>query len=354
MVPVYFPHAGGVQKHVEELAAGLIRRGIAVDVLAQELDRSLPVEVIHGRLTVRRFPVPLPLLRYTIAPSLLTHLRRNAARYDVVHAHNYHEVAPLLVGVSRAANLVLTSHYHPPSGGTTAVVLRAPHRLLSRTVMRSFGRIICVSEAEAAALSLEQPGISARTRVISNGVDAARIRQATPMDVGRPYVLSVSRLDRHKRVDETIRAAGLGHHDLVIAGDGPERRRLESAARNCPAVRFLGQVDDDELHRWIRGASVVVTLSDRAAFGLVILEAFAAGVPVVASDIPAHRETVRFGPPTASSLVPVGADPQLLRDSIDQMAISGRRGFRSSVPSWDDMAEHTLGVYTELAASPSN
>ena len=349
VVPKYLPHPGGVQKHVEELAAGLLRRGISVEILAQEKDSTLPRATTDGELTIRRFSVPMSLPRYSISPALLSYLRKSAPSYDIIHAHNYHELVPLFARLSKPRKFVLTSHYHAPSGRALDSLLRVPHRLLLAGAMKSADRVICVTTAESAALNREVPGIAARTVVIPNGVDAARIAAAEPMDIGRPYVLSVGRLEGYKRVDLTIQAAALGDHELVIAGDGPERVALEeAAARTGARIRFLGRVSDEELHRWIRGAAVVVTMSEREAFGLVILEAFAAGVPVVASDIPAHRETVGYGPPAASITVPMGADPALLRQSVDQLLTAGPRGFAASVPTWDDMAARTLSLYQEL------
>lgn len=351
VVPEYLPHPGGIQKHVEELAAGLGRRDISVDILAQEKDISLPGESIVGQVTTRRFPVPLSLPRYTISPSLLSYLRTNARSYDVVHAHNYHELVPLFASLSKPGNLVVTPHFHAAPGRAVDAVLRVPHRLLLSRTMKSAHRVICVTAAESEALMAEVHGISAHTRVIPNGVDAATIASATPMDIGHPYLLSVGRLEGYKRVDLVIAAAALGAHELVVAGDGPERRALEAAAAQTGTqVRFLGRVDDAELHRWIRGAAVVVTMSEREAFGLVILEAFAAGVPVVASDIPAHVETVGYGPSEASALVPMGADPRKLQQSIEPLLDSGPRGFRAAVPTWDDMAARTLSLYQELVS----
>lgn len=347
VVPIYLPHPGGIQKHVEELTAGLLRRSIDVDVLVQEKDGSLPRHFAAGRLTIRRFPVPISTPRYSISPALLAYLRKSGSAYDILHAHNYHELVPLFASMSRASNLVLTPHYHPPAGRGIDTVLRMPHRLLSRKVVTAFDRVICVSKAESAALLAQLPSISDRTQVIPNGVDSSRVRDAEPIDIGRPYVLSVGRLEGHKRVEKTIRAAVIGDFQVVIAGEGHERHALEKSAAGTP-VRFLGRIGDDELYRWIRGAAVVVTMSEREAFGLVILEAFAAGVPVVASDIPAHRETVAYGPPKASLLVPIGADPTELARSIQRMTDTGDRRFHACVPTWDDMAAQTLSVYEEL------
>lgn len=354
VVPEYLPHLGGIQKHVEELAAGLVRRGIAVEILAQQKDKTPPVDSTDSLVRIRRFRVPVSLPRYSISPALLGHLRKNGASYDIIHAHNYHELVPLFARLAGADKLVVTPHYHAPSGRPVDTVLRAPHRLLMQRVMRSVDRVICVTKAESDALISEVSGIAARIRVIPNGVDVARIANSVPMDIGKPYLLSVGRLETYKRVDLSIAAALHGGHDLMIAGDGPARQALEdSVAQAGTRVRFLGRVNDAELHRWIRGAAAVVTMSEREAFGLVVLEAFAAGVPVVASDISAHRETVGYGPPEASVTVPPGAEPMVLEQSIRQLLATGARGFQAPVPTWDDMAARTLSLYQELLDHPA-
>jgi glycosyltransferase involved in cell wall biosynthesis len=348
----YAPHLGGIEHHVRELAEGLARRDFEVDVLTQERDNELPRVSQNGRLTVRRFHAPVPLPRYTVSPRLMRHLVTRLGRYDVVHAHNYHEFVPLMAALGRPTRLVVTPHYHPPSGGTAARVLRWPHRALGGPALRRADRVICVSEAEAVALRKEVRGVSERLTVIPCGVDVAAIRRSAPWATTRPVVLSVGRLVSYKRVDLVVRAVSLLKHpvDLVIVGDGPEAGRLrELAAAVGVAAHFVGRASDDDLHRWLRTASVVATMSQREAFGLTLLEAFAAEARVVVSDIPAHRDTARYGPEGSAYLVPVDAAPNLVAAAIDR-AVSTEPPNRSHarIPTWDDMAQGVADVYRSL------
>jgi glycosyltransferase involved in cell wall biosynthesis len=105
------------------------------------------------------------------------------------------------------------------------------------------------------------------------------------------YALVVSRLAKEKGVDVAIEACRMAGLPLVVAGDGPERGKLE--ARGGHDLRFAGHVDDAELDRLRRGAAVAIVPSRSAeTFGMAAAEAMAAGVPVVASAIGALPELV--------------------------------------------------------------
>jgi glycosyltransferase involved in cell wall biosynthesis len=87
--------------------------------------------------------------------------------------------------------------------------------------------------------------------------------------------------------------------------------------------------------------AVVTTISQRESFGLTLLEAFAADVRVVASDIPARRDTARYGPDGGACLVPVDAAPEL---------VAARPSYRdASMPSWADVANGIAEAYRSLA-----
>lgn len=120
------------------------------------------------------------------------------------------------------------------------------------------------------------------------------------------YYLVVSRLVDHKRVDLAIRAAGELRMPLCVVGEGRARQRLERLAG--PDVRFLGRVTDEELRR-LYARAIAVLIPGEEDFGIVPLEAQAAGTPVIAYDAGGARETVidgvtgiRFRPQSAAAL----------------------------------------------------
>lgn len=110
----------------------------------------------------------------------------------------------------------------------------------------------------------------------------------------RPYFLFVGRLETIKGLDHAI--AAMRRHpqaDLLIAGDGSRAADLRSSAADMPNVRFVGRLDAPELERYYRHAlALVVPSVGYETFGLVIIEAFAQGLPVIARDIGPYEETV--------------------------------------------------------------
>ena len=193
---------------------------------------------------------------------------------------------------------------------------------MSRSLVR-----IAVSPAaaqfHAAALGLHTNDF----RVVPNGVDVGRFAEAHPLDRLRgdgPVLLFVGRLEQRKGLEHAVRAFAhlKTRHPtlrLVVVGDGPERERCQEL---LPAglrvdVDMLGRVSDSDLPRCYASADVFVApATGGESFGIVLLEALAAGTPVVASDLPGFRSVVDDG--RTASLVPVG-DARGLADAVDAL-----------------------------------
>ena len=152
------------------------------------------------------------------------------------------------------------------------------------------------------------PSEFVRTKLIASGFPAERIEvlphfQALPRDEqlspDEGYLLYIGRLSPEKGVYELLRAmVRLPHAPLVIAGDGPERPRLEALARelNLNQVLFAGMVHGDKLQKLIAGCSFSVFPSHAyETLGKSILESYAWGRPVIASDLGSRRELVQHG-----------------------------------------------------------
>ena len=345
--PQYPPQLGGVEHHVSQLAEHLAAAGDDVEVLTLADGAAEEAAVADG-VTVRRLPAWATGTHVPVPRGLRAALR--TGRYDVVHAHNYHSLLPLVAATAGTGRLVVTLHYHGRSPSPGRDVLLRGFRPVGRRVVRAARAVICVSESER-ALALTDLGVSPdRVRVIPNGVDVARLRAAEPYPDEAPVVLSLGRLEAYKRVDRLMEAFGRVDRDaqLVVVGDGPERARLqEAAAAAAPGrVRVLGRVSDDEVARWLTTARVVVSLSELEAFGLTLLEGASVGAAVVASDIPAHREVAQqIGP--GIRVVPRNAAPadvaRLLTDALD-----GPRLDPVPARTWGEVAEATRQVYAEV------
>jgi phosphatidylinositol alpha-mannosyltransferase len=204
---------------------------------------------------------------------------------------------------------------------------------------------------------------SDRVRVIPNGVETEQFARAEParLPPGRK-VLFVNRLDPRKGfaiMVDAFRSLATSHQDLVlvVAGDGPDRgalRRLPPPIRG--RVVTLGNVPHDRLPSFHAACDVFCApATGRESFGIVLVEALAAGLPVVASDIPGYREVVRDGvdglltPPRDSRAV-AAAVARILEDADLSKRLSEAGRETANRYSWDTVAGEIEAVYLEVVS----
>lgn len=295
----YHPHLGGVTEHVEGSAAALAARGHKVAILAPGPVRAgdRPEVVRIGRRVA--IPWKGASAGFTTGPGLLPRLRELLvpARFDVVHVHE--PLTPLLPGaavwIAHAQGVPVVATFH--AGAESDL----PYQLLRRplgAVMARIDRRIAVSEVARDLIDFYFPGDYA---IVPNGVDPERFTP-TPRP-GDGTIVYAGRLDPRKGVEVLVRAlpgvrARVPEARLLLVGDGPERRALEALAKRLApdAVRFVGGVPNVELPAWYAKGDVACFPSTRnESFGIVILEAMAAGRPVVASDTPGYRVLIEDG-----------------------------------------------------------
>jgi phosphatidyl-myo-inositol alpha-mannosyltransferase len=355
--PYAWDAPGGVQTHVRQLAGRLRDGGHRVLVLAPAASR--PAESFV-RAVGRPIRIPYNQSVAPIAPTPRTRSRVRAAieefRPDVVHAHE-----PLVPGVAMFAALAsgapVVATFHAYADRSLLLSAAAP---LLRPVWRRLDARIAVSEAAAEFVGrrFRRNGL----RVIPNGVEVDLFAgaQAAPLPEGR-RILFVNRLDPRKGfrvMVEAFRRLSDGRRDLVlvVAGDGRER----SAVGDLPIeirgrVVMLGTVRHADLPPYHAACEVFCApATGRESFGIVLVEAMAAGLPVVASDIPGYREVVRDG--MEGILVPPG-DPasvadavrRVLDDAVFARALGEAGRERAGRYSWEAVAGRVEEVYREVA-----
>lgn len=354
--PGYPPRAGGIELHLQRLAARLAALGCEVDVLVQARHSDGPLLEAVGRdpeapeVTVRRFPSRTCSDRFPVAPGLAAHLARHGRRYDVIHGHSYHAAPATLAAFLRGAvPFVYTPHYHAGGHTLAARCLHAPYRRLGAAAFDAAGAVIANSHAEADLIRADFPQVAGRVSVLYPGVDTAALRTGPVLDPHGRVMLVAGRLERYKQVDRAVVALRWLAPDvhLVVVGTGPDDRRLRRAAAAvgvAARVRWAGRVTDGELRALQRSASAAVALSRHEAFGLSVLEAVVAGAPVVASDIPSHREIA--GLVGGVRLVPADAPPEQVAAELE-IAIDGERPEAERVPTWEDLAAGCFELYQQ-------
>lgn len=221
-------------------------------------------------------------------------------RFDVVHVHEpLMPLVPWCAVLAARAPVVATFHTHREHG----------HRFYARfgrllsPLMRRVALRVVVSSAARRTVERHFPG---NYLIVPNGISATRFQHPTvpPADMSGPdrHLLFVGRLEPRKGVDDLIDAMAIVARAtpavrLVIVGDGPSRAAAERRATETGAdVRFVGRVPDDRLAAYYRAADLVCSpATGDESFGIVLLEAMAAGRPVVATDIEGYRELVLSG-----------------------------------------------------------
>jgi phosphatidylinositol alpha-mannosyltransferase len=373
VTPYSWTYQGGVNRHVEALAEQFIARGEHVrvlapwdppDALSQRLHRSTP--------ELREAPDYLIPLGRTIGigangavsnlspfPEGPISLRRElrSGHYDVVHVHE--PPAPLIswdANSFRGAPVVGTFHAYSTKGLPNHIATLLGAR-------RKFNQLSArIAVSEAAAWTARR-WFGGEYRIVPNGVDLAAVRAGPQAPSDELRLLFVGRAEERKGLPVLLTAfEALVEHvpaRLTVVGADPAdvHRRIadpEVSAR----VEALGKVSGEELWRQLGDADVLCAPSLAGeSFGMVLIEAFAAGTPVVASQIAGYSDVVSDG--VDGVLVPP-ADPQALAEELQRlwheperrtaMAEAGRSSAERY--AWPRIADEVSEVY-ERAIEPA-
>ena len=216
---------------------------------------------------------------------------------------------------------------------------------------------VCTSVSEEASRDVEA-AFGVDCQILFNGVDVGFYRESAPWTNDTPAILFVGRHEPRKGLAVLLDAfADLNRDaDLWVASAGEQTASLK--ARNIPRVEWLGQVSEIEKAQRLRGATIACAPSiDGESFGVVLLEAMAAGTAVVASDLTGYRAVARGD--NEAFLVPPG-DPVALRDALrhllddtsERARIAKAGEARAEEFSIDHLAEQFIPIYEAAIRGP--
>ncbi|MDY6995815.1 MAG: glycosyltransferase family 4 protein [Actinomycetota bacterium] len=361
--PYSFDVPGGVQSHVLQLAAVMDGLGHEVSVLAPASPDArvvLPDYVVSGG---RAVPIPYngSVARLRFGPA--THRRVKKwlvqGEFDVLHLHepNAPSLSMLALNIAEGP-IVATFHTSTTKSLTLSVfepILRPMHEKI-------IGRI-AVSDL---ARRWQMEALGSDAVEIPNGVDVASFGSASPL-AGYPRpgktVLFLGRYDEPRKGMSVLLGAlprlveRFADVELLIVGRGDERELREQAGPLASHLRFLGQVDDAEKASAMRSADVYCAPNTGGeSFGIVLVEAMAAGAAVVASDLDAFRRVLEDG--RCGRLVAVDDAAALAEGLIevldDEAARSGyveRAAAAVQRYDWSVVAAQIMRVYDTVAGS---
>jgi len=304
MVNKYYPpHLGGIEFHLRDLAEGLVAAGNQVRVIVSNDRRIYAEEVING-VEVVRLPRLFEQASTPVCRKLGPVLSLEADRADLLHFHTpypWGEFEWMGQMASKRKPYVITYH--------SDIVRQKMARSAYRPFLNKFLNRSQLIMASSPQLIKYSPWLALRAekcRQVNFGLPveniahntqaqqrAAELRQMYAPD-GKPIVLFVGRLVYYKGIEVLARAIPQVDAHFVIIGKGPDRAALNSLAKGdstednlAERVHFIDYADNDELIAWFHAADILTlpSVESSEAFGLVQIEAHAAGTPVVSSRL---------------------------------------------------------------------
>ncbi len=378
MVTEYaYPVLGGISEHVHFLSRELAQLGHDVTVVTSQPPRGMRAAAdvidadhrVHaGYRTVRiGHSIPLPsngsIARVSVGHALKRRLGRVQAPMDVVHSQGL--AGPFFplwsLRASQAPCTVGTFHTYFDGGHIAYRTLRA----YLATTLGNADRKIAVSKACVMSTGRYFP--DEVFDIVPNGIDTEFFR---PLErpgerlPGPPRILFVGRFDPRNGLGTLLDAAAIlqdrGYEfEVQVVGDGPARPLYEHHARRAgiwDRVRWLGLLNEERPELY-RQASVLAAPCTLASFGVILLEAFASGIPVVCADNVGFRQVIRDGAP--GEFVP-GDNPTALADGLAKVLDDaglredwGRRGREVAEAryAWPIVARQIEEIYIEVLES---
>lgn len=325
---------GGAEQAFTNLAVGLAERGfvpkvyalrprppVGEDRLVRKVESAgIPCEFFGARSALG---APLTLRRLTAA---WRRDRPQLVQSFLHHANLLGRFAARRAGVARMVC------------GVRVAERRGRTRLwLDRVTSDRVDHYVCVSQ-DVAEFSRREGGLPAdRLSVIPNGVDVDRFAQAEPIDLrelgvptGRRAIVCVGRLDEQKRSSWLVEQSPLlfetlPRHDLVFVGDGPQRQIIHETCTRLGVVdrvHLVGRRDD--VPRVLRACDLLILPSAWEGMPNVVLEAMAAGLPVVATQVEGVRELL--GPRVDEQTITIGDEKALFSKVLSLVGDSPRAG----------------------------
>ncbi|MGB3903810.1 MAG: glycosyltransferase family 4 protein [Anaerolineae bacterium] len=377
----YPPQIGGLEIAVSNIARELAARGHRVIVVTTSPSvRPSTTEETHA-VRVYRLPLALPRLVFRAGKGKLAHslvrilfspvlaplclwefvriIKRE--RPDIVNLHYIADNALYVLAAQRFAEFKLVVNLH--GNDIERHSQRSwPSRWLTRTALHRADMVLSNSAHILAQAERIVPAVQSNSAVVGNGVHPEYFKTRERFQHDRPYILSIGNFGEKKGFDILLHAFAQVLReqpgvDLIMAGDGHERGRCQRLAAQLGlgnAVVFLGRVDHSEVPALLNGCELFVLPSRLEPFGIVVLEAMAAGRSIVAArvggvpEIITHMKDGFLVDPESAEALADGIDLLLSRPSLREQL--GRRGRRTVAKrfTWAKICDRFEDAYCGL------
>jgi glycosyltransferase involved in cell wall biosynthesis len=354
----YPPHLGGMENCAAQIAEGLVDKGYSISVYTSDVGYSRKA-VPSAKARVHY----LRSIEFAHTPIIFTLFFRLLvlSQHSLMHIHVGQAFSPEIVYlISKLRGIPYIAHIHldVDASGPLGFLLGTYKKLFLKRVLKSAAKIICLSEPQKKLIAAKYELPLESLVVIPNGVAEAYFVGEKTSASTVPHLLFVGRLVAQKNLSLLIEAVSQMQTSvfLDIVGEGELRKNIEALLQKYELrnVRLHGKKTGKELIELYKSADIFVLPSIKEGISLAMLEALAAGLPVVASDSPEIRQIlgecgVLIQDPTATNYA--RALDALLSDNDTMRKLGSLSVLEARSYSWENVLNSIEGVFKQVTSS---
>ncbi len=358
VVAYYPPHLGGMENCAKEIAENLARKGHNINVLTSDRGAVSSEKKITKNLRVSY----LKSIEIAHTPIIFRLFRKlmQISKSSIIHLHISQALIPEIVFVSaKLRNIPYIAHIHldvDPSG-PLGFLLEPYKQILLKPVLRHASKIICLSPRQKKEIAQKYKLPENKIIVLPNGVGESFFIKRKIEKKEIPTILFVGRLVKQKNLPRLINAISMMKKEtrVQIAGVGEDENKIKQLIKKLKLknVSMLGRVRrGKELINLYKNADIFLLTSNKEGVPLVVLEAMAAGLPIVGPDISGVRELLQ-----GSAILVKEPSAKAFAEELDKLIIDKQRQRKLSQKAqqkarqykWDTLTKKLESIYEEVS-----
>ncbi|MFC2016530.1 glycosyltransferase family 4 protein [Chloroflexota bacterium] len=302
----------GVFTVIKNICEILVKRGHICKVLAINRENSNDVDDVINGVTVKRIGSPGSKYLYGLSPEMYRYIKNSLSAWirqddiDIIHVHMYHNMLSLQ-SVYQLKNygkpVIFTPHYHAQGHNRLTSLLLNLYHPVGKQIFKHVHKVVGVSEYEAVLIRNAFSTAEGKIKVIPHGISISDIQPRKKKASASPHInlLFVGRMEEHKGVQHILRAMQRLKNSyrmqpvLDIVGEGRYKEHVVELARDLGLehdVIWNKFLTDEELQKKYRNTDIFLLPSQFEAYGLVVAEALASGIPSIVCDTSALTEFI--------------------------------------------------------------
>lgn len=357
ITPYYPPHLGGMQNCVQEISHRLSAKGYNVTVLTSDIAYNGKLKSVHNKQITVKYLHSIEVAHTPISLSLINELIK-IPDDSLLHIHVANAFFPeVTYAVSQIKKLPYVVHYHidVDASGIFGNILPLYKKYILKNVLSNAKKIIALSDSQKKLLmdkySLPEQLIS----VVPNGINEMFFLDKRVINQNAKKLLYVGRLSRQKNIGRLIKTMALldPSFELHIVGEGDQRESITVLIKelHLSNVYLHGAQFGNELKKYYEMADMFVLPSNNEGMSLALLEAVAAGLPIVTTYLPQTKDFLEHGAVLVADPTPERFAEAITKLSADRQAkeeMSMHNLHMSNNYTWEKVVNEIENIYKSI------